>query len=234
MPMKYPYENISPEQFEDLIVLLCQRLLGISVQKFSKGPDGGRDAKFVGVAECFPSRAKPWSGTIIIQAKHTNGYNKNFSESDFYNPSGDSSIIALEITRIKRLRENKHLDHYLLFSNRRLAGNAETEIREHISGKTGVPIESISLCGVEQLELYLRRFPDVPHTACLDPIDFPLIVGPEELADVVLALAKHREKILEAIDQPPTKRISLEKKNVVNKMSESYAKVHVRDLFIIT
>ena len=46
--MKYAYEDLSDDQFEILIVLLCQHLLGISVQGFAKGPDGGRDAKFVG------------------------------------------------------------------------------------------------------------------------------------------------------------------------------------------
>lgn len=72
--MKYAYEDLSDDQFERLIVILCQRLLGIAVQGFSKGPDGGRDAKFVGTAELFPSTTAPWKGTVIIQAKHTNGY----------------------------------------------------------------------------------------------------------------------------------------------------------------
>ena len=85
--MKYAYEDLSDGQFENLIVFLCQRLLGISVQGFAKGPDGGRDAKFVGTAELHPSKAAPWVGTTIIQAKHTNGYNRNFSESDFFSTS---------------------------------------------------------------------------------------------------------------------------------------------------
>jgi len=76
--MKYAYEDLGDEQFEKLVVFLCQRLLGIGVQGFAKGPDGGRDAKFVGTAELHPSTAAPWEGITIIQAKHTNGYNKNF------------------------------------------------------------------------------------------------------------------------------------------------------------
>lgn len=84
--MKYAFEDLSDDQFEQLIVYLCQHLLGIAVQGFAKDPDGGRDAKFVGVAELFPSRRSPWKGTVIVQAKHTNGYNKHFSESDFYSP----------------------------------------------------------------------------------------------------------------------------------------------------
>lgn len=81
--MKYAYEDLSDAQFEHLIVILCQRLLGISAQGFARGPDGGRDAKFVGTAELHPSKAAPWVSTTIIQAKHTNGYNRIFSESDF-------------------------------------------------------------------------------------------------------------------------------------------------------
>ena len=76
--MKFDYEDLSDPQFETLVVFLCQRLLGISVQGFAKGPDGGRGAKFVGTAELHPSRAAPWIGTTIIQAKQTNGYNRNF------------------------------------------------------------------------------------------------------------------------------------------------------------
>ena len=142
--MKYAYENLGDEQFETLVVFLCQKLLGVSVQGFSKGPDGGRDAKFVGTAELHPSKAAPWVGITIIQAKHTNGYNRNFSESDFYNTKEKSkSILGDELPRIKSLRETKQLDHYMLFANRRLAGNAQSEIIAYISKPCGIPPESI-------------------------------------------------------------------------------------------
>src|SRR3954447_16111925 len=131
--MKYAYEDLSDEQFETLVVFLCQRLLGISVQGFAKGPDGGRDAKFVGTAELHPSKAAPWVGTTIIQAKHTNGYNRNFSESDFYSTAGTNTVLGKEIPRITKLRAAEQLDHYMLFANRRLAGNAESEIRAYIA-----------------------------------------------------------------------------------------------------
>lgn len=228
LSVKYAYEDLSVEQFEDLIVVLCQRLLGVSVQGFSKGPDGGRDAKFVGTAERIPSKAKPWNGTVIIQAKHTNGYNKTFSESDFFAKRGKSSVIAKEVPRIKRLREKKHLDHYMLFSNRRLAANAESEIREHISKKTGVPIESIWLCGIEGLDRLIRNFPDVPKVACIDPVDSPLLVSPEELSEIVQSLATHRDQIRETIAHPPTPRVDLTTKNTINNMSDDYARKLIR------
>ncbi|MEJ0004754.1 MAG: hypothetical protein WDN30_16630 [Pararobbsia sp.] len=143
--MKFAYEDLSDGQFETLIVLLCRRLLGISVQVFAKGPDGGRDAKFVGTAELYPSKAGPWVGTTIVQAKHTNGYNRNFSESDFFSRSSANTVLGKELPRIRKLREAKQLDHYMLFANRRLAGNAETEIRDYIASQCDVPASSICL-----------------------------------------------------------------------------------------
>jgi hypothetical protein len=221
--MKYAYEDLSPTQFEDLIVFLCQRLLGISVQGFSTGQDGGRDAKFVGTAELHPSKAAPWVGTVIIQAKHTNGYNKHFSEADFFSDTGENTVLAKEIRRIKQLRVSKQLDHYMLFANRRLAGNAESEIRTYISKRCDLSEPSIYLCGVEQLEKWLKTFPEVAKLAGIDPVDSPLIVSPDELAEVIDALAANSKTIAVAFDQP-VPRVLYETKNKLNNMSDAYAR----------
>jgi hypothetical protein len=226
--MKFDYENLSDDQFEELIVLLCQRILGMSVQGFAKGPDGGRDAKFIGTAELHPSKAAPWVGTTIVQAKHTNGCNRSFSESDFFSKTRSSTVLGKEIPRIKKLRKEKQLDHYMLFANRRLAGNAEAEIRDYLVEKCGIPLNSIYICGVEQLELWLKNFPEVVKAANLDPVDSPLIVSPEELAEVVLALARNRVGLNSVLDDPPTPRVSYEDKNAINNMSCGYAKEQLR------
>lgn len=226
--MKYAYEDLSDGQFENLIVFLCQRLLGISVQGFAEGPDGGRDAKFVGTAELHPSKAAPWVGTTIIQAKHTNGYNRHFSESDFYSATAKNTVLSKEIPRIKKLRAAKQLDHYILFANRRLAGNAESEIRTYIAKQCGIPVESIYLCGLEQLEAWLKTFPDVLKRANLDPVDSPLIVSPDDLAEVVQAIARQRDAMSAVLDDPPTSRVSYEQKNAINNMSADYAKAQRR------
>jgi hypothetical protein len=228
--MKYAYENLGDDQFETLIVLLCQKLLGIGVQGFSKGKDGGRDAKFSGTAELHPSKASPWTGITIIQAKHTNGYNKHFSETDFYNSKpGKTSILSEEIPRVKRLRDGKQLDNYILFANRRLAGNAESAIVAYISDGTGVPKPSIYLCGLEQLELWLKQFPEVATNAKLELVDSPLIVSPDELAEVVQAFADQKAAIAAFLDNPPTDRISYDEKNAINNMTKEYADAQRRN-----
>lgn len=222
--MKYAYEDMSDTQFETLIVFLCQCLLGVSVQGFTKGPDGGRDAKFVGTAELHPSKAAPWVGTTIIQAKHTNGYNRSFSEPDFFSTSSDNTVIGKEIPRISKLRANKQLDHYILFANRRLSGNAESKIRAHIAKECDILEASIYLCGIEQLETWLKRFPEVPKLADLNPVDSPLIISPDDLAEVVETMADQWDNASAVLDDPPTPRVTYEEKNEFNNMSDEYAK----------
>jgi hypothetical protein len=222
--MKYAYENLGEDQFEKLIVFLCHELLGVATQGFAKGVDGGRDAKFVGKAQLHPSTTDPWIGTTIIQAKHTNGYNRNFSETDFYNPKPDAkSIIGDEIPKITNLHSKKELDHYMLFANRRLAANAESEIVSYISKRTGVPVASIYLCGIEQLEVWLKKFSGVATLASLDLVDSPLIISPDDLSEVVQAFAKHKDVVKALLDDPPTPRVSYVDKNVINNMTKQYA-----------
>jgi hypothetical protein len=222
--VKYAYEDLSDAQFEKLVVFLCQHLLGISVQGFASGPDGGRDAKFVGTAELHPTKAAPWTGTTIIQAKHTNGLNRSFSESDFYIVWAAKTVLGEEISRIKKLRANKQLDNYMLFANRRLTGNAESEIRAYIAQECGMPEASIYLCGLEQLESWLKRFPDVANLADLDLVDSPLIVSPDDLAEVVQALASQKDTVSAVLDDPPTPRVPYEQKNAINNMTAEYAR----------
>ena len=219
--MKYPYQDLSPGQFETLVVAICQFLLGSATQRFATGPDGGRDAKFIGTAELHPSAADPWKGTVIVQAKHTNGYNRSFSDADFYSTGNAATVLGGELPRIKRLRGSKDLDHYMLFSNRKLSGNAEKKLRDVIAAACGLPHSSVFLCGVEQLELWLKRFPDAARMAEIDPVDSPLIVSPDELADVVERLAVNVKAVGAAL---PTERVSYERKNKLNNVTDEYAR----------
>ncbi len=222
--MKYAYEDLSEDQFEQFVVHLCRHLLGMGVQGFAKGIDGGRDAKFIGVAQHLPSEAAPWSGTVIVQAKHTNGYNRSFSEADFFSSKSEHTVIGKETPRIKKLRHDKQLDHYMLFANRRLTGHAESDIRAHIAKACGLPESSIMLCGLELLESWLREFPDVPGKANLDLVDSPLIISPDDLSEVVQALARHMDGAATTFDAPPSPRTPYATKNKINCMSAEYAK----------
>ncbi|WP_227815772.1 ABC-three component system protein [Nitrogeniibacter aestuarii] len=119
----------------------------------------------------------------------------------------------------------------MLFANRRLTGNAESDIRAHLSKTCGIPEVSIMLCGLEQLESWLKTFPDVPSLAGLDPIDSPLIVSPDDLSEVVQALARHMDGVAATLDVSPTPRTPYETKNKINNMSAEYAKT-LRRLYL--
>jgi hypothetical protein len=222
--MKYAYEDLGEHQFEQLVSAICSELFGIGVQPFAPGPDGGRDAKFVGRANEFPSSASPWDGTTIIQAKHTNGQNQRFSDSDFFSVTSDSCVVVKEIPRIKTLFESGELHYYALFSNRKLTGNAQQEIVKYIADNTGVTEESIHLVGIEYLEQVLRLRPNIATTLNIDPVDSPLNVSPDELAEVVEAFSKEAIQTMQLGDSIPVTRISYEDKNLINGMDPTYAK----------
>ena len=69
--MKFPLHELNWSNFEDLVVTICEEILGTGTIIFADGVDGGRDAKFTATANSFPSETSPWSGRFIIQAKHT-------------------------------------------------------------------------------------------------------------------------------------------------------------------
>jgi hypothetical protein len=112
----------------------------------------------------------------------------------------------------------------MMFANRRLAGNADAAITAHLAKECGLPKESIYLCGIEQLELWLKQFPGVANLADLDPVDSPLIVSPDELAVVVEAFARNKVEVAAAIDTPLGDRTSYEQKNLLNNMTPEYAR----------
>jgi len=112
--MKFPLENLTDTEFEKLVALICHKVLGTGTVVFSVGKDGGKDARFNGKANNFPSESKSWEGKIIIQAKHTQRANASCSDSDF-----QSILKTSVIPAINKLKENDELDYYLLFTNRK-------------------------------------------------------------------------------------------------------------------
>lgn len=220
--MSYPYEDLDDSQFESLVVQCARKLFGMGVQSFAAGPDGGRDARFEGTAERFPSSTGPWTGVTIFQAKHTNAINTHYSDKVF---SGDAatSVLSHEIQRVSALATAGELDNYMLFSNRRLGANAASGIKKRIASQTGIDGSFIHLAGIEYLDELLHQHPDIPKLARIDPIDGPLLVSSYEIAEVIYAVAEEMKSSLPTSDAPVVKRVSYSQKNQTNKMSASFA-----------
>lgn len=221
--MGYAYEDLDDSQFERVVVECMRPLFGAGVQAFAAGPDGGRDARFHGTAELFPSAAAPWTGITVGQAKHTNATNAHFSDSDF-SGTGETSVLTEEIPRIKRLVDAGELDNYILFSNRRLGGVTGPKIVQRLADDTRLPTARIFLAGVEYMDDLLHRHADILQLARIDPVDGPLLVSSYDLAEVILAIADALSAPLPPVDAELVDRVSYKDKNVVNGMSEEFAK----------
>lgn len=223
--MQYELHRLSPSQFEKLVHDLCVYLLGMGTQGFSEGQDGGRDAKFVGTANRYPSERSPWTGTIIIQAKHTKKPYGSFSDSDFGSAAA-SSTISEELPKIKKLYDNQQLTHYILFSNRRLSANTNEALIQRIHDGTGIPIESIRLAGVENVETYAAHSTTAKNLLSDFEYDLPLrISAPKNFADVIEAIVQNMPDIKTVSSPPPgrMRRVAFTEKNKINGLSENYA-----------
>jgi len=217
------YFDLSDDQFEKIVIAIGQRLFGAGLMGFAPGKDGGRDAKFKGTAECYPSAAEPWTGCTIIQAKHTNGINASFSDPVVCNVEKLTGLICDEIPKIQAQYESGEAQNYLLISNRKLSGIAEPKLTKLISEMTGMPIENIALAGTQQLDDWLELFPDAKASLSINPLQSPLIVSPDDLADTIEGFREAVQVVTADEDRStPTPRTSLEEKNRLNNMTPDF------------
>jgi hypothetical protein len=215
----YLYDELPPSVFESLIVEICSAaLLGKGVTGFADGPDGGRDAKFEGVTNGFPSDFSPWKGITIVQAKHTNKVEGSFSDGDFF--SNKSSTLNEEMPRIAKLVETHQLDHYVIFANRKLTGGVEQKIKDRISTNCHLATADIQVYGVEKIDSILRQYPRIVTQYGLDTLAAPLRVTRDALAQVITAMSDTLRKTPENVFSEPTPRVSLKKKNSINEVSD--------------
>ena len=211
--VKYPLHYQNEDDFENLVTLICKKILGEGVIPFAKGRDSGKDGRFTGTANCFPSENDPWKGKIIVQAKHTEKIQASCSDSDFNKTVGE------EIEKIKDLKSKDEIDYYLLFTNRKLTGGADSKIVKRIKEETGI---ENNLIAEEKIQQYLVQFPDVVKMAGLNKLLMPLEFDDSDIRDVVLAIKDTLKA--EDISNPiiDFSKIELTRKNELNNLSEDY------------
>jgi hypothetical protein len=179
---------------------------------FSVGKDGGKDATFQGTANKFPSETNPWKGKIIIQAKHTQRPNASCSDSDF------QTILKKEvIPSIKKLSDNKEIDYYLLFTNRKLSGIQDKKIEDLLDTENLVENRVI---GSERIDLWLKEYPEIAKILKLNRLLLPLEFDETDLKDIVEAFSELDIKKGDLPDIPEDRNI--DRKNEINKLSKAY------------
>ena len=217
---RFPLHDLDNEEFEDLVIRICREVLGKGTTSFEKGRDGGKDAKFDGKANCFPSESSPLNGIAVIQAKHTTNPTKSCSDNDF--ARNRTSILNKEIPKIKQQVENESVTHYLLFTNRKKTGGAETKIPSMIKVETGV--KQAWLVANQEIQNFLVDYPDIVNNLGLHKLRLPIQFTPNDMRDVIFAFFDHREAIADAFDSQYNFRDypGIEQKNKINKLSSRY------------
>ena len=99
--------ELSDDDFEDLCVKISVDWLGEGVTPFAPGPDGGRDGKFTGKANKFPSESEPLEGMAVLQAKHSASPIASYSDTSF-----QRALKKEEYPRIKKLVSDEMCEHY--------------------------------------------------------------------------------------------------------------------------
>lgn len=225
---KYRLDLKSEDDFEKIVVRICQKVLGIGVTGFAKGKDGGRDGRFEGTAQNYPSASNPWGGKFVIQAKHTTYSEASCSDNEFF--GNKTSIIALEIEKIKKLKSENEIDNYLLFTNRKKTGNKEAEIRKEIIKET--KISNIAVLGVDFIEPNLTK--EIIKEFSLNRSLLPFEFYDQDIREVIILFSEELNKPLErepiTIDLFHNERPEdgIREKNLLNDLSVQYFENEIR------
>ena len=224
--MDYRLENLSEDDFESLINMLCQKVLGNGTVSFARGKDGGRDARFEGTANCYPSEVEKWSGKFIIQAKHTTDYKASCSDNPFF--GNKSSLINDEIEKVKVLKNNGEIDNYLLFTNRKETASREDIVR-YIKTKTD--LTKVDIIGKETIHSWLSQYDDIAKQFKIGLYALPLILTEFEIKDIIIAFGKQVSAIRNIniiSDEDIISNIPKEEKNKLNNLSKEYYDNQIR------
>jgi C-terminal domain 12 of the ABC-three component (ABC-3C) systems len=210
----YPFHDLSSDEFEQLICAICHVILGTGTIVFAAGRDGGRDARFVGVATKFPSESSPLQGKFIVQAKHTGNPVASCSDREF------GRLVEGEHPKVVALIKGGEVEHYLVFTNRKKPATDATR-KEKALCKLG--LKTAHILGSEQLRDWLTLHPKIWRDLGFDRFETPLRFQTSDITTVVSAfhaavgdwgLGSRRSEDFSYVPKP--------EKNRINKLSAPY------------
>jgi hypothetical protein len=215
MKRSYPLHDLDDTEFEDLTCRICHHTLGIGTISFTAGKDGGRDARFTGTAQAFPSTASPATGKFIVQAKHTSNPSATCSTADF------TRLLNDEVPKITALAIAGELEYYLLFTNRRLTPNAENTFKSTVLSITGV--KDTWVIATDNIRQYLDQTPTIWTSMGFSRQETPFRFEPGDLNDVVTAFhaaVQNGESPFHSAEN--FRFVDKKKKNAINKLTDDY------------
>lgn len=223
MRRSFHFHDLSDDEFETLVGAVCLKILGTGTIVFATGPDGGRDGKFEGTAQLYPSAASPLSGKFIVQSKHTANPAASSSDSDF------GRLLEGESEKVVSLLANGELDHYIVFTNRKCPANDVVKKAEALKA---LGLKHASIVGTEQLRLWLTTHPSIWVDLGFDRFDKAFRIQTRDLTELVAAFhARLSEGEASDSSNADFTFVPKPRKNKINKLSAAYFdEIQVRSL----
>lgn len=217
---RYAYECLTESEFEELIVAICQKILGTSAHAFATGRDGGRDSFFSGTAANYPNAGHPWSGNFIIQAKHVINPAESCSDNTFF--ANRSSLLKSEVAKIKERKKTEQIDSYIVFTNRKLTGGIHPQLISYM--KTELGISNVDVHGAEDLDNFVRRFPELIRRFSLMRNILPDVFYETDIRDIIVLFGQNSNwmNTEPVADQSVFDYTDKERKNALNGIDDTY------------
>jgi hypothetical protein len=141
----YELHTLGWKAFQNLCVTIISDVWGQIVQSFYDSRDGGRDGAFHGTWKTLGGES--FQGSFTVQCKFTSIANKLLLLSDLKD----------EYIKAKRLASHGLADNYILFTNARITGTREEQIRLKFEG---IPnIQHFAIYGRDRISQLIHESP---------------------------------------------------------------------------
>ena len=201
------------QEFEDLVRALGVRLFGAGLTSFKPGKDGGRDARFNGTPEAWPSKTSQIAGQYVLQSKHTGNAVACCSDSDF------KTHLKGEVKKVRVLVNAKELSHYLVFTNRTKSAAEDQEFRTTFGKIKGV--KESWLLGTEHISSLLTDHGDIWDRYDED-VRTPVRFNREDLVKIIHDFSDFMKEENGQPHSDSLRHLKLEEKNKLNGITAAY------------
>ncbi|MCK8043928.1 restriction endonuclease [Shewanella sp. 1CM18E] len=162
----YELHSLGWKAFQQLCATVLSEVLGQTVQVFSEVNDGGRDLAFYGNWLNSSESSVNFQGAFTIQCKHTIKPDASFN----------LSLVSGELDKVKKLAEMGLCDNYLIMTNAKVSGEAESAIV-----KAFEEINGINKCRVFSGQWISQKIRESARLRML----IPRVYGLGDLAQIV-------------------------------------------------
>lgn len=141
----YQLHSLGWKAFQNLCATIASDVWGKTIQTFLDSRDGGRDGAFQGTWKRTASEV--FEGSFTVQCKFTSSAEKTIRLAD----------LDGELRKASRLASKGLADNYFLFTNARLTGENEEQIRQAFVSIPGV--RAFAAYGPERISQVIRESP---------------------------------------------------------------------------